>query len=112
MNSRNGWRIMWVVAVYDCPTTSCEARHDYGVFRNSLLRENFVQLQKSVYVRHYPTMAKAEAAILRLSKGIPTDAQVAFFLVTDKQYGLTREFLGARSTESKPDLPEQIGLFV
>jgi CRISPR-associated protein Cas2 len=102
---------MWLIAVYDCPTTTAEARHDYGAFRNSLLRENFVQLQKSVYVRHYPTMAKAEAAVARLSKGIPTDAAVAFFLVTDKQYGLTREFFGPRSAESKPDLAEQIGLF-
>ena len=103
---------MWVVAVYDCPTTTAEARHDYSLFRNSLLRENFVQLQKSVYVRHYATMAKAEAVIARLSRGIPTDAQVSFFLVTDKQYGLTREFFGPRGTESRPDLPEQIGLFV
>lgn len=110
--SANGWRIMWVIAVYDCPTLTAEARHDYTAFRKSLLRENFVQLQKSVYVRHYPTMAKAEAVVSRLSRGIPTDAEVAFFLVTDKQYGLTREFFGPRSTESKPDLPEQIGLFV
>lgn len=108
---RNGWRVMWIIAVYDCPTTSDEAKHDYTVFRKSLLRENFIQLQKSVYVRNYPTMAKAEAVIVRLSKGVPTDAQVAFFLVTDKQYGLTREFFGPRSTETKPDLQEQIGLF-
>lgn len=108
----NGWRVMWIIAVYDCPTTSDEAKHDYTVFRKSLLRENFIQLQKSVYVRNYPTMAKAEAVIARLGKGIPTDAEVAFFLVTDKQYGLTREFFGPRSAENKPDLPEQIGLFI
>lgn len=109
--SRNGWRIMWLILVYDCPVMSAEARHDYSVFRKTLLRENFVQLQNSVYVRHYPTMAAAEAAVARLSAGIPTDAQVAFFMVTDKQYGLTREFFGPKSAESKPDLPEQIGLF-
>jgi CRISPR-associated protein Cas2 len=109
--NRNGWRVMWLVLVYDCPTLTAEARHDYTNFRNTLLRENFVQLQKSVYVRHYPTMAAAESAIARLSKGVPTDAQAAFFMITDKQYGLTREFFGPRSTESKPDLPEQIGLF-
>lgn len=109
--NRNGWRIMWLVLVYDCPTTTAEARHDYSAFRTRLLRDNFVQLQKSVYVRHYPTMAAAEAAIERLSSGIPADAQAAFFMITDKQYGLTREFFGPRNTESKPDLPEQIGLF-
>jgi CRISPR-associated protein Cas2 len=108
---RNGWRVMWIVAVYDCPTTSEEAKQSYTAFRKSLLRENFIQLQKSVYVRNYPTIAKAEAVIARLGRGIPTDAEVAFFLVTDKQYGLTREFFGPRSAEKRPDLPEQIGLF-
>lgn len=46
----NGWRVMWVICVYDCPMTDAEARHDYTVFRKCLLQENFVQLQNSLYV--------------------------------------------------------------
>jgi CRISPR-associated protein Cas2 len=107
----NGWRVMWVIAVYDCPMIDAEARHDYAAFRKRLLRENFVQLQNSLYVRHFPTLATAEAAIQRLRTDIPPGAQVAFFLVTDKQYGMTREFFGPRPTKKKPDLPEQIELF-
>ena len=103
---------MWLVLVYDCPTTTPGARHDYSTFHKDLLRQNFVQLQKSVYVRHYPTMAAAEAAIARLSGGIPEEAAVAFFMITDKQYGLTREFFGPKSSKKKPDVPEQVGLFV
>lgn len=102
---------MWVICVYDCPMTDAQARHDYGVFRKCLLQENFVQLQNSLYVHHFPTLAVGEATILRLRKHIPTDAQVAFFIVTDKQYGMTREFFGSKSTRKKPDLPEQVELF-
>jgi CRISPR-associated protein Cas2 len=107
----NGWRVMWVICVYDCPMTDAEARHDYTVFRKRLLQENFVQLQNSLYVHHFPTLAVGEATILRLRKHIPTGAQVAFFIVTDKQYGMTREFFGTTPTRKKPDLPEQIELF-
>lgn len=107
----NGWRVMWVIAVYDCPMTTEDERYDYTVFRKRLLQENFVQLQNSLYVRHFPTLAIAEATIMRLRTHIPPGAQVAFFLVTDKQYGMTREFFGPRPTKKKPDLPEQIELF-
>lgn len=107
----NGWRVMWVICVYDCPMTDHAARHDYTVFRKRLLQENFVQLQNSLYVHHFPTQAVAEATILRVRTAIPEGAQVAFFLVTDKQYGMTREFFGRTPTRKKPDMPEQIELF-
>lgn len=102
---------MWVIAVYDCPMTTGEERHDYTVFRKRILRENFVQLQYSLYVRHFPTLAVAEATILRLRLFIPEGAQVAFFLVTDKQYGMTREYFGPRTAKNKPNAPQQIELF-
>jgi len=107
----NGWRVMWVIAVYDCPMTSSEARHDYTVFRRSILQENFFQLQNSLYARHFPSMATAEAVIHRLKTGIPEGAQVAFFLVTDKQYGMTKEFFGKKPSKNMPEEPEQIALF-
>lgn len=107
----NGWRVMWVICVYDCPMTDAEARHDYGVFRKWLLQENFVQLQNSLYVHHFPTLAVGEATIARLRGHIPTGAQVAFFIVTDKQYGMTREFFGTKPTRKKLNLPEQVELF-
>ena len=91
--------------------TDPQARHDYTVFRKRLLRENFVQLQNSLYVHHFPTLEAGNATIMRLRHAIPTDAQVAFFIVTDKQYGMTREFFGPRPTRKKPDAPEQIELF-
>ena len=107
----NGWRVMWVIAVYDCPRTERGERRDYALFRKSLLQENFIQLQNSLYVRHFPTMAIAEATIQRVRLGIPAGAQVALFLVTDKQYAMTREYLGQKKKKKKPDLPRQVELF-
>lgn len=107
----NSWRVMWVICVYDCPMGDSSARHDYTVFRRSLLQENFVQLQNSLYVHHFPTLAVGEATIIRLRPLIPKDAQVAFFIVTDKQYGMTKEFFGSKPTRKKPNMPEQVELF-
>jgi CRISPR-associated protein Cas2 len=107
----NGWRVMWVICVYDCPMTDSEARDDYSTFRRHLLQENFVQLQNSLDVHHFPTLGVSEATIMRLRKSIPSGAHVAFFLVTDKQYGMTHEFFGAKQTRKKPNAPEQIELF-
>ena len=102
---------MWVIAVYDCPMTEREERRDYTLFRKSLLQENFFQLQYSLYVRHFPTMAVAEATVQRIRLGIPAGAQAVFFLVTDKQYAMTREFFGTKPTRKKPNVPEQVELF-
>lgn len=107
----NGWRVMWVICVYDCPMTDSEARHNYSVFRRCLLQENFVQLQNSLYVHHFPTLSVGQATIMRLRQHVPPGAQVAFFIVTDKQYGMTLEFFGHALTRKKPNQPEQVELF-
>lgn len=107
----NGWRVMWVLAVFDFPTTSTEARKAYTIYRKELLKENFNQLQYSVYLRHCPTLANAESLITRLRIVIPEDGHVVYFLLTDKQYGMTREFFGFQKTKKKPDSPKQIELF-
>ena len=102
---------MWVLAAYDTPVTTPEGRRAYTRFRKELLRNNFVQHQYSVYLRHCPTMATADALIKRIRVAIPEDAHVAFFLLTDKQYGMTREYFGRADTKKKPSEPFQVELF-
>lgn len=107
----NGWRIMWLIAAYDCPVSTREARRAYQRFHSLLLEENFSQHQYSLYVRHFPTMAAAQAEADKLGKAVPEDARVAFYFITDKQYGMTREFFGKEPTNKKPSKPLQIELF-
>lgn len=102
---------MWVIAVYDCPMTTAQARHDYTHFRKTLLKENFYQLQNSLYVRHYPTKELADGAVHRFKGNIPEDAKVSFFLITDKQYAMSREFFGPKQKKLSAEMPEQVELF-
>jgi CRISPR-associated protein Cas2 len=107
----NGWRIMWIVALYDCPMLTPQERHDYNVFHKLLLREGFCRHQLSVYVRHCPTFAHAEALAAGLKDEIPDAAKVTFFFLTDKQFGMTRVFTGPKHEENRPNAPEQFELF-
>lgn len=102
---------MWVLAVFDCPMYTAEERHDYNVFRKLLLREGFARHQLSVYLRHCPTLASAEALVARLRWDIPDTARVSFFFLTDKQYGMTREFVGSDFGKNRPNEPDQFELF-
>ena len=107
----NGWRVMWVLAVFDVPVQTKEERRAYTNFRRMLLNDNFIQHQYSVYLKHFPTMATAQAEIDRLKPAVPDEGHVAFFMLTDKQYGMTREFFGKNATKRAPDEPDQIELF-
>jgi len=102
---------MWVVAMFDLPTDSKQARTRYTRFRNLLLKNGFGQLQYSVYLRHCASFAKAEAIVDRLGPRTPEGGHVLFFFLTDKQYGMTREFFGARRDKKMPGIPAQIEMF-
>lgn len=102
---------MWLVAIYDCPVKTPEQRRAYQQLHDRLLSENFTRHQYSVYVRHFPTLAAAEAMAARLGQQTPDDAQLAFYFLTDKQYGMTREYFGKQTATKKPVKPLQIELF-
>ncbi|HUW78660.1 MAG TPA: CRISPR-associated endonuclease Cas2 [Candidatus Nanopelagicaceae bacterium] len=107
----NGWRVMWLIAVFDCPVKTKPQRKAATNFRKSLLKENFMQYQYSIYLRHFPTLASANAEIELLKYGVPKGGNVSFFILTDKQYGMTREFLGHISIKRAPMAPDQLQLF-
>lgn len=108
---KNGWRIVWLIVVYDCPMSEREERRDYTIFRKKILQENFLQLQYSLYARHFSTYSQATAVIDRMQNNVPPGASVSFFFVTDKQWAMTQEFYGPKKTMQKPNEYEQISLF-
>lgn len=107
----NSWRTMWVIAMFDLPTDSADARRKYTQFRKLLLKNGFGQLQYSVYVRHCSSFAKAQALVDRIGPCTPREGHVLFFFLTDKQYGMTREFFGPKADRRRPRIPAQVELF-
>lgn len=103
---------MWVMAVFDLPTQTKLQRKRYAGFRKLLLHNGFSMMQFSVYVRNVPTMQQAQAIVKRLGPQTPPQGKCAFMLITDKQYGLTKNFYGPMQRQEKiPQKYDQLILF-
>jgi CRISPR-associated protein Cas2 len=108
----NGWRNMWIMAAFDLPTATKEQRQQYTMFRDLLLKNGFTMMQFSVYIRNMPTLHKAEAMVSRIGKLTPEKGKCSFIMITDKQYGMTKNFYGSSLTQEKiPKKYEQLLLF-
>ena len=106
----SGYRSMWLVVFFDLPVGEKEERRDATRFRHLLLDEGFTMKQWSVYTRYFTSRGQADAAADRIGIQVPPMGKVSMMFVTDKQYGLVRNFDGRvrARTEKKPD---QLALF-
>ena len=106
----NGYRCMWVVAMFDLPTDTKQARKEYTQFRKCLLANGFTMLQYSVYTRHCPSRENADVHIGRIKAHLPPDGEVRVLTITDKQFERMLIFWG--KTRKQPESsPEQLELF-
>ncbi|MCF8483404.1 MAG: CRISPR-associated endonuclease Cas2 [Rhodospirillum sp.] len=106
----SGYRAMWLVVVFDLPVGTRTERRDATRFRNLLKDEGFTMKQWSVYLRYFDARARAEAAADRIGKQTPPMGGVSMMFLTDKQFGMTRNFEGRSRTETE-EKPEQLALF-
>lgn len=106
----NGYRTMWVVAMFDLPTDTKQARKDYTLFRKALLRDGFTQMQYSVYIRHCASKESAEVHMMRVERNLPPDGEVRVLTITDKQFERMQVFWGKMRKRPHP-APCQLQLF-
>ena len=104
------WRSMWVIAMFDLPTDTPAMRRDYTRFRKELLKDGFVMMQYSVYIRHCASLENARIHEDRMSLRIPPEGEVRFLTITDKQYERIRVFYG-KKRKATPPSPVQLELF-
>ena len=105
-----GWRSMWVIAMFDLPTDTPNARKAYSQFRKTLLEDGFTMMQYSVYIRHCASAESAEVHMKRVEKLIPQKGHVSIIKVTDKQYGDIVNFWGKKSSPLI-ETPAQLEIF-
>ena len=109
MNS-SGYRYMWVVAMFDLPVDTKQARRNYTRFRKSLLRQGFARMQYSVYCRHCSSRENALVHAERVKRNLPTDGEVRVLQITDKQFERMAVYFGKMRTPSEP-APKQLTFF-
>ncbi len=106
----SGYRCMWVIAMFDLPVDTKEARRAYASFRKSLLKDGFTRLQYSVYVRHCASEENADVHTQRVQTHLPGDGEVRVLTITDKQFERMRVFWGKMRKPPEPP-PKQLELF-
>lgn len=85
--------------MFDLPTTTPKERKAYRKFRKALLREGFVMIQYSVYVRVCPNKASAKYLERRVCRHLPADGVIQGLMVTEKQYNAMHFLVGKPVTD-------------
>ena len=106
----NGYRCMWIVAMFDLPTDTKRARKQYALFRKHLLEDGFTMMQYSVYARHCASKENAEVHIERIRRNLPPDGEVRVITITDKQFERMMVFWG-EMRKAPEQAPCQLELF-
>lgn len=101
---------MWIVAMFDLPVSTVDARRLYSNFRKCLLEEGFLMLQYSVYGRFCVTEEKVEAIERRVIDILPPDGDVRILRFTDAQFGRMKIFYG-KNRVLPPPAAQQIEFF-
>lgn len=106
----SGYRCMWVVAMFDLPVNTKEAKRAYTDFVKFLKRDGFTRMQYSVYGRHAASKENAEVHGDRIKDNLPPDGEVRIITLTDKQFERMKVFWGKyRKAPEEP--PCQLQLF-
>ena len=104
---------MWVVVMFDLPVTTKREMKLATQFRNSLLELGFSRKQFSVYLRHCENLEKAQRIAEGVGHCLVENGAVTVMFLTDRQYGMTRNYFGGvRKHNEKDELDARGQLFL
>lgn len=106
----SGYRLMWMIVLFDLPVGTKNERRAATRFRNFLLDQGFEMSQFSVYMRFCSGKEQAEVITRRIDKNVPKTGKVHIAYLTDKQYENIVCFDGRKREPSKKN-PAQFVLF-
>lgn len=92
------YKIMRMLCMFDLPVETDAERRAYRIFRKHLIKEGFVMMQYSVYMRTCPSREYANRLELRIKKFVPPEGNIRLLCVTEKQYADMKLLVGSRST--------------
>lgn len=105
-----GYRLMWMVVMFDLPVVLKTERKAATDFRNTLLDMGFEMSQFSVYMRMCTSSAQIETFCKRVESALPTGGKVNILQFTDKQYERIISYNG-QAKQAANKMPDQFDLF-
>lgn len=105
-----GYRLMWMVVMFDLPVVEKAERRAATDFRKALLDMGFEMSQFSVYMRMCTSNTQIETYCKRVESALPSGGKVNILQFTDKQYERIVSFQG-QTKQPAQKTPDQFDLF-
>ncbi len=106
----SGYKLMWMMVMFDLPTATVDDRKKYSEFRNMLLDNGFRMSQYSVYFRFCGERECCNKYVRIVKECAPPEGDISILFFTDKQFGQIINII-KRKFVRMPDVPEQLLLF-
>lgn len=106
----SGYRILWLLVLFDLPVGTKPERKAATEFRNKLLDIGFEMSQFSVYLKWCTGYDASEVLIKKIQAIVPPYGKVHIITFTDKQFENMTTF-NAGSAKSAQKMPSQYELF-
>ena len=97
---------MRLFVFFDLPIETAQQRKEYSLFHKHLIKEGYLMMQKSVYVKLVTNDGAAGAAVMRLRKHRP-EGLVQVLKVTEKQFATMEYVTGNREAYDEVDTMEE-----
>lgn len=82
----SGYRVMWMMVMFDLPVLTTEQRREATRFREYLLDQGFEMSQLSIYMRFCAGKEQVEAMNRKIAANLPSTGKVHIVSLTDRQY--------------------------
>ena len=82
----SGYRLMWMLVMFDLPTDTKLQRKAATDFRNFLLDQGFERSQFSVYARFVNGKEAFRVRVNKIERNIPAMGDIQILNFTDRQY--------------------------
>ncbi len=106
----SGYRLMWMMVLFDLPVLTKAERKSATKFRKFLMDQGFDRSQLSVYMRFCAGKEQTEVYTRRVQAALPQSGSVQIVYFTDKQYENIVSFDGPRQQPVNEN-PKQYTLF-
>lgn len=105
-----GYRLMWMIVMFDLPVVEKAERKAATEFRNALLDLGFEMSQFSVYMRFCTSPVQVDTYCKQVEAALPQGGKVNILQFTDKQYERIVSFHG-KAKQPANKTPDQFDLF-
>ena len=93
------YRFMRIIVFFDLPTITDKDKREYRRFRKQLIKNGFVMMQESVYVKMVLNKTVQKSTLELLKKNKPIDGLVQALVVTEKQFSNMVNIIGSFETD-------------